>query len=118
MTSTAYIVLAALLVGAVTSQTLGGLSAVKKANGEVKGIIQSLSPQILARAKLSANIQLVPTEYSSQVVAGTVYYIKVSVGPVQPGGKYLFVKVNQDLKGKNTLAKVKQANANEPLAYF
>ncbi|NXR82067.1 CYTA protein, partial [Pycnonotus jocosus] len=76
-----------------------------------------VKPEFERRANMNCG-DFTPTEYRSQVVAGTMYFIKVRVSDVE----YVHIKVFQSLpcenQGPSLVAFQTGKTRDDPLTYF
>ncbi|XP_015282882.1 PREDICTED: cystatin-A-like [Gekko japonicus] len=95
----------------------GGLTAAKPATPEIQQLAEKVKPQLEARENKSYPV-FTATEYRSQVVAGTNYFIKMDVGH----GEYVHIRVFQALPCNNgdiSLTGYQTGKtASDPLSYF
>ncbi|XP_066031600.1 cystatin-A-like isoform X2 [Chamaea fasciata] len=95
----------------------GGLSDTKPATPEVQQIVNQVKPQFESRANTNCR-EFKAIEYRIQVVAGTMYFIKVQVSDAN----YVHLKVFQRLPYENqgpSLADFQTGKTrDDPLTYF
>jgi len=84
------------------ARMVGGFSATKQPNDEVKAVLQKVGGDLERELKLGASgLKAEVVSFSSQVVAGTNFLIKVKIFDEKDPSKVRFahVKVFRDLKG-------------------
>nr|XP_020841814.1 cystatin-A [Phascolarctos cinereus] len=74
----------------------GGLSETKSATPEIQKIVDEVKPQLEKKSNEKYD-RFEAVEYKTQVVAGTMYFIKVCVG----GDQYVHLKVFKPLPYSN-----------------
>ncbi|XP_062896053.1 cystatin-B-like isoform X2 [Mobula hypostoma] len=72
-----------------TEQIVGGLSSPKKANGDIQAIVELVKPAVEKDMDMKLK-EYDAKLYCTQVVAGTMYYIKIHIGP---GDECIHVKI-------------------------
>ncbi|XP_005420648.1 cystatin-A [Geospiza fortis] len=95
----------------------GGLSDTKSATPEVQQLVNQVKPQFESRAGMNCDV-FRATAYKTQVVAGTIYFIKVQVSDAE----YVHLKVFQSLPYENlgpSLVSFQTGKTrDDPLTYF
>ncbi|XP_014739629.1 PREDICTED: cystatin-A-like isoform X1 [Sturnus vulgaris] len=95
----------------------GGLSDTKPATPEVQQLVNQVKSQFESRANMNC-VTFTAIVYRTQVVAGTMYYIKVQVSEAE----YVHLKVFQPLPCENQGPSLENfqtgKNRDDPLTYF
>ncbi|XP_036599995.1 cystatin-A-like, partial [Trichosurus vulpecula] len=79
----------------------GGLSETKSANPEIQKIVDEVKPQFEEKSNEKYD-HFEAVEYKTQVVAGTIYYVKVNTG----GDQYAHLKILKPLPQTNEPVKL------------
>ncbi|XP_055364279.1 cystatin-B-like [Betta splendens] len=92
----------------------GGTSPSKDADEEIQKICDSVKHH--AEAKSGKNFEIFKAvSYTSQVVAGTNYFVKVHTG----GDEHIHLRIHVKLGGEIELAAIQHPkSAQDPIAYF
>eukprot|EP01133_Synstelium_polycarpum_P012260 gene12260-14370_t len=91
----------------------GGIGETKPADNYAHLAVQAVTPQLMKQTHYIYS-NFFPVSYASQVVAGTMYYIKCKV----PSG-YIHVKIFADLQGHYTLKGVQEGKTlRSPITGF
>ncbi len=92
----------------------GGFGEPEPADDEIKELVKSIKPKVEAKANATYNL-FEAVSYTSQVVAGTNFFVKVKVGDDQ----YIHVKFFRPLPHKGTECEVSKVltgkTLNDPL---
>ncbi|XP_005038516.1 PREDICTED: cystatin-A [Ficedula albicollis] len=95
----------------------GGLSDTKPATPDVQQLVNQVKPQFESRANVNCAV-FTAIVYKTQVVAGTMYFIKVQVSD----GDYVHLKVFQSLpyenQGPSLVSFQTGKTRDDPLTYF
>ncbi|XP_059576308.1 cystatin-B-like [Alligator mississippiensis] len=96
---------------------LGGLSSTKPATPEVQKIADQVKPQLEGKENKTYQC-FTATEYKSQVVAGTNYFIKVQVGENDYVHLRVFVSLPHTNEGITFTSYQTGKTGGDPLTYF
>ncbi|XP_058280173.1 cystatin-A-like [Hirundo rustica] len=108
-----------LVISEKSSATMmtGGLSDTEPATPEVQQLVNQVKSQFEKRANMNCRV-FTAIEYRTQVVAGTMYYIKVQVSDAE----YVHLKVFESLPHENqgpSLVNFQTGKTrDDPLTYF
>nr|XP_002197519.1 cystatin-A [Taeniopygia guttata] len=95
----------------------GGLSETKPATPEIQQLVNQVKPQFQSQANTNCAV-FTAIVYKTQVVAGTMYFIKVQVSD----GEYVHLKVFESLPHENTGPSLvgfqTGKTRDDPLTYF
>jgi len=92
----------------------GGLKPSQPVTDEVRDAANECKSDIEAKAGRTFTT-FNPVEYSSQVVAGTNYYIKIDVG----NNEYILARIWRQLSGQLSVHSVKTGlTADDPITYI
>ncbi|NXO68939.1 CYTA protein, partial [Phainopepla nitens] len=95
----------------------GGLSDTKPATPEIQQLVNQVKPQFESQANTNCGV-FTATEFKTQVVAGTMYFIKVQVSDTE----YVHLKVFQGLpqgnEGPSLVGFQTGKTRDDPLTYF
>ena len=89
---------------------VGGFGSARPADDKVKAIALEMKPKV-EQALGATYTVFEAVSYTTQVVAGTNYKIKVKVGD----GKYVHIKVHEPLPHKNAPKELMSQEANKTL---
>jgi len=91
----------------------GSVKPSKPADNEIISIAMTTKAEIESKAGRTFTT-FKPTEYSTQVVAGINYFVKIDVG-----GEFIHARIYKDLKQNLSVNKIQTGkNATDPLEYF
>jgi cystatin-A/B len=92
----------------------GGLSNVRPADEEINLIVQSVKPEIESKAGRTF-ADLKPVSYSTQIVAGMNYFVKLA----SPDGSFIHVRIFRDLQRNVSVHSIQTGKTEtDELAYF
>eukprot|EP01110_Echinostelium_bisporum_P003327 TRINITY_DN1811_c0_g1_i1.p1 TRINITY_DN1811_c0_g1~~TRINITY_DN1811_c0_g1_i1.p1 ORF type:complete len:141 (+),score=30.02 TRINITY_DN1811_c0_g1_i1:35-424(+) len=111
----AFAVCFALLASPVSAGPVGGVGEAQPADDHVITIANKVSDQVKQLVPEQQFKEYTPISYSSQVVAGMNYFIKISIG----NDKYVHIRVYQSFSGSTSLHSVKTGAAKaDSITYF
>jgi len=90
----------------------GGLTATKPITEEVKQIAITCRPDIEAKAGRQF-MSFTPTEFATQVVAGTNFFIKIDVGD-----GWIVARIWRNIQQNFSVNSIKTISASDPITYF
>lgn len=94
---------------------VGGVGAVKPADDNAKSVLSQALPQIVAQLPQYANAAAELVSYSTQVVAGLNYFMKIRIG----ADKYIHARIWLSPAQEVTLHSVQEDKTlDAPIAYF
>lgn len=95
----------------------GGLSENKNANEELRVIVNNLSNEILDKLNFKENSNIEIKSFKTQVVAGTIYFVKVKIDCEYAHLKILNYLPHENKKSELLGFKNQQEEGNE-IIYF
>ncbi|NXS01506.1 CPI1 inhibitor, partial [Oxylabes madagascariensis] len=95
----------------------GGLSDTKPATPEVQQLVNQVKPQFESRANTNCNV-FKAIVYKTQVVAGTVYFIKVQNSEDEYVHLKLFQSLPHENQGPSLVDFQTGKTRDDPLTYF
>ncbi|XP_064618341.1 cystatin-B-like [Liolophura sinensis] len=95
----------------------GGATEMKVATDDIKELVEKVRPQAVRKSEGRNFSEFTATHYKSQVVAGTNFFIKVSLG----GDNYAHLRVFRPLPGageEELVAIQFDKKPEDPIEYF
>ncbi|NXP85595.1 CYTA protein, partial [Passerina amoena] len=95
----------------------GGLSDTKPATPEVQQLVNQVKPQFESRANVNCAV-FTAIVFKTQVVAGTMYFIKVQVSDAEYVHLKVFLSLPHENVGPSLVSFQTGKTRDDPLTYF